>query len=369
MQTNEHKSDAIYALGHSEEERRRLIEQDTFLGGFTGRLFLDAGIGSGMRVLDVGCGVGDVSLLAASLVGPEGMVVGVDKDPLAIERARERVSALDLANVSFVEGDLRERAFDEPFDAAVGRFVLMYLADPVEALRRVAGYLRPGGGVAFHEWTVADPFLSLPHAPLWDRTADLLVEIFRRAGTQMEMGLKLRSAFLAAGLPAPGIRAERLIGGGPDYLGYDYLAGLIRSALPIMEQLGVATAEEIDIETLAERIRDEVVGLDGVIAFPNFAGAWVKKAGGPGNGGGRTTPPSAAEKKGDLRVGKRNASGYAHSSGPAARRAFAQDRTVRSQRPAGGVKRTLAGRGKRTSRGEKRTQWTSSVRRSDERGG
>ena len=89
------EDDAIYALGHSEEERRRLTEQDEFLGGMTSGLFSEAGVGPGMRVLDVGCGVGDGSLLAASsLVGPEGEVVGVDADPLALANAAERVRAL-----------------------------------------------------------------------------------------------------------------------------------------------------------------------------------------------------------------------------------------------------------------------------------
>ncbi len=147
--STEHKDDAIYVPGHSEEERQRLIEQGAFLRSFTERLLADAGIGTGMRVLDVGCGVGDVLLLVASLIGPEGTVVGVDKDPLALKRARERVSALSLTNVRFVEGDLRGLTFDEPFDAAVGRCVLMYLADPIEALRGTASHVRPGGIIAF----------------------------------------------------------------------------------------------------------------------------------------------------------------------------------------------------------------------------
>jgi len=273
MKTNEREGDAVYVLRHSEGEHQRLIEQQGFLGGSTERLFVDAGIGPGMRVLDVGSGVGEVSLLAASLVGPGGSVVGVDTDPLAIERARERVPALGFTNVSFVEGDIRTLTFDEPFDAAVGRFVLMYLADPAEALRRVAGHVRSGGIVAFQEWTAEDPVLTLPHSPLWELAFDLMLETFRRAGTEMEMGLKLYPAFVRAGLPAPSVRAQRPIGGGPDFPGYQFLAGAVASIFPMMEQLGVATAEEIGVETLAERLREEVAGLGGVIAFPSLVGA------------------------------------------------------------------------------------------------
>jgi SAM-dependent methyltransferase len=273
----EHKDDAIYVPGRSEEERERLIEQGSILGAFTERLFLDAGIGPGIRVLDIGCGVGDVSLLAALLVMPQGAVVGVDKDLLALGHARERVFASGLANVRFIEGDLRDLTFDEPFDAAVGRCVLMYLADPVEALRRIAGHVRPGGVVAFQEFTLGDLGLSFPRAPLFERTGALLQETYQRAGVDMEMGLKLYSAFIAAGLPAPSMRAERPIGGGPDYPGYHFLAKSIQGALPIMEQLGVATGEEIGIESLAERLRDEAAGLGGVVAWPSLMGAWTQK--------------------------------------------------------------------------------------------
>jgi SAM-dependent methyltransferase len=273
----EHEGDAIYAPGYSEEERQRLIEQAGFFGGFTERLLVDAGIGPGMRVLDVGCGVGDVSLLVASLVRPEGAVLGVDSNPLALGHARERVSAMGLTDVDFVEGDIRDLAFDEPFDAAVGRLVLMYLADPAATLRRIAALLRPGGIIAFQELTLTESGLTYPEAPLLQRTGTLINETFRRAGVEMEMGLKLYPAFIAAGLPAPAMRAERPIGGGPDFPGYRWMAQITRSILPLMEQLGVANAEDIDVETLVERLREEVVGSGGVVAMPTLMGAWARK--------------------------------------------------------------------------------------------
>jgi SAM-dependent methyltransferase len=273
----EHEGDAIYAPGYSEEERQRLIEQAGFFGGFTERLLVDAGIGPGMRVLDVGCGVGDVSLLVASLVRPEGAVLGVDSNPLALGHARERVSAMGLTDVDFLEGDIRDLAFDEPFDAAVGRLVLMYLADPAATLRRIAALLRPGGIIAFQELTLTESGLTYPEAPLLQRTGTLINETFRRAGTEMEMGLKLYPAFIAAGLPAPAMRAERPIGGGPDFPGYRWMAQITRSILPLMEQLGVANAEDIDVETLVERLREEVVGSGGVVAMPTLMGAWARK--------------------------------------------------------------------------------------------
>jgi ubiquinone/menaquinone biosynthesis C-methylase UbiE len=72
-------------------------------------LFQHAGLGAGMHVLDVGCGAGDVSLLAAEFVGPTGTVVGIDSSRRAVDTARLRANRAGLPNVSFIEGDLHNR--------------------------------------------------------------------------------------------------------------------------------------------------------------------------------------------------------------------------------------------------------------------
>ena len=82
------KQDAVYVVGDG--ERERLQDQATLLNPFTRYLFEDAGIGPGMRVLDVGSGMGDVALLAAEMVGPTGAVAGVDKNHDVLVAARQR---------------------------------------------------------------------------------------------------------------------------------------------------------------------------------------------------------------------------------------------------------------------------------------
>ena len=89
-----------YALGHSQQELDRLVFQGRFIGDLTAHVLRLAGLGSGMRVLDVGCGAGDVSFLAASLVGPDGFVFGVDKSPEAVAMARERAQQSRLRTCS-----------------------------------------------------------------------------------------------------------------------------------------------------------------------------------------------------------------------------------------------------------------------------
>jgi ubiquinone/menaquinone biosynthesis C-methylase UbiE len=74
-------SDASYVLGATEREHERLIRQSRIFNPFTERLFRNAGISRGQRVLDIGSGVGDVAMLVAELVGPTGEVVGVERMP------------------------------------------------------------------------------------------------------------------------------------------------------------------------------------------------------------------------------------------------------------------------------------------------
>ena len=90
-----------YVFGHSDAELQRLIDQSRFLGDLTEQVLRQAGLGPGMRVLDIGCGAGDVSFLAASLVGATGSVLGIDKSPEAVALAHKRAVQAGLSNVQF----------------------------------------------------------------------------------------------------------------------------------------------------------------------------------------------------------------------------------------------------------------------------
>jgi ubiquinone/menaquinone biosynthesis C-methylase UbiE len=263
-----------YELGHTERELERLDHQEGLVGHFTRQVFREAGIGPGMRVLDVGSGAGHVALIAADLVGPAGEVIGTDKAATAVAAAQARATARVLPQVSFRAGDPAELRFEWPFDAVVGRYVLMFQADPAVMLRKLAQHLRPGGVIVFHEpdWTGAR---SLPSAPTYERCNQWIVETFRRLGTQTRMGAKLYGAFVAAGLPGPVMRESAIIGGGSSASPWLHqIAELVRTLLPEMERVGVTTAAEADIETLAERLDREVATGGGIIIGRSEIGAW-----------------------------------------------------------------------------------------------
>jgi SAM-dependent methyltransferase len=155
-------------------EQRRLASQAELFDPLTERLFRAAGLGTGMRVLDLGSGAGDVAILAARLVGRDGEVVGVDRDPEAVASATARVAQGGMSNIRFVQSDLQTLdGVAGSFDAAVGRLILMYLPEPAVALRRAAGLVRPGGLVCVHEGDMAYDWAA-PMTPLWAQTLRLV---------------------------------------------------------------------------------------------------------------------------------------------------------------------------------------------------
>jgi len=265
-----------YVLGHSDRELDRLNKQAHLIDPITRRFLCAAGIEPGMRVLDVGSGAGDVACLAAELVGATGEVVGTDRSPAALVTARQRADARSLRNVVFREGDPVEMKFDRPFDAVIGRYVLMFQRDPIEMLRGLAVHARRGGLVFFHEPDL-DGARSFPPAPTYDRCSQWIQETLRLSGAEPRMGTRLFSTFIAAGLPAPLMQLETLVAGvannaDPLHLVAD-LAGTLASA---MERLGVATAAEVGLETLAERMISEAAAGASVIQGRFEVGAWSR---------------------------------------------------------------------------------------------
>jgi SAM-dependent methyltransferase len=270
--------DPVYWLERSDEETRRLVLQARLLDPITEWVTRNAGISGGMRVLDVGSEPGDVALLVARLVGPHGAVVGVDSDPRILDVARARAEAAGLGNVEFVAGDCRSADVGEGFDALVGRLILLYLQDPAEAVRSLVERLKPGGVVLFQEYNItSDSVRTCPRMPTWERQQSWVTAAARRAGLDEKQGFRLFRTFITAGLPPPEMRLDSEVGGGPDWIGYEYLAETVRSMLPLILATGVASAEQIDIDTLTDRLRAETVAHGGVVKAPDLVSAWSRK--------------------------------------------------------------------------------------------
>jgi len=267
---------ASYSLGHSDHELDRLTLQARLVGPMTRRFFQEAGMVSGMRVLDVGSGAGDVAFLAADLVGETGEVIGVDRSAAAIATATKRATTMSRRNVSFHEGDPAAMTFDRRFDAVVGRYVLLWQPDPARMLRRLITHVRPGGVVVFHEPDF-DGERSSPAVPTYDRCCHWVREVLRLTGVHAHMGVGLHSTFVSAGLPAPSIRLEALVAGEAEVSDHvRFKTDLVCTLAPEIERLGIATAAEIDVATLADRVRAEVIAAGSVIVGRGEVGAWSR---------------------------------------------------------------------------------------------
>lgn len=272
-ETKHEDARAGYVLGHSHRELDRLHRQAVLFADLTRDLLVRSGLKSGMRVLDIGCGVGDVSVIAAELVSPGGSVTGIDPAPEALAVARTRLEALGKPWVDFSPGTLESLEDGSGFDAAVGRFILIHLANPSEALSRLRGRLRPGAIISFIEFDLSTA-VAHPPLPLLQQCIAWVGEVYRRMGRQLDMGVGLFSAFRAAGLQPKMIGLTRITTS-DDQTGIDFLVESIRSLMPAMEKLGIASRDTVNIDTLRERLLQESASGEHCVFYPRLVGAWA----------------------------------------------------------------------------------------------
>jgi SAM-dependent methyltransferase len=268
-----------YPLGHSDRELERLAVQARDLAAHTTVLFRRAGISPGHRVLDLGCGPGDVSFIAAEIVGPQGSVVGIDRSPAAVETARERARRGGHGNVEFHVGDVAEVQPNGQFDVIVGRLVLMYLPNPARALARLRPFLRPHGLVVLQEGDVRS-IGSEPECPLVSQIREWMVQAFARTGCAINMGSRLGAVVNAAGFKAQGSWVSQ-----PSYVGtglsrLDWFADLMRTLVPTLEQAGLVSSDTVQIDTLAARLVAEAHARNSIVFAPRLVGVWARPNGG-----------------------------------------------------------------------------------------
>jgi SAM-dependent methyltransferase len=266
---------ADYPLGHTDAEHERLIRQAGHVACITERFFREAGIGPGQRVLDLGSGAGDVAMLVARLVGRSGEIVAIERDPKSIAKASARVTEAGFRNVSFSESNVDEIRAEKPFDAAVGRFILMYLPDPVAALRSISQLVRPGGVFVFQEPCWVPVLAHLASLPLWFATASLIDKAMRASGANHDMGTELYRTFVDAGLPAPTVRMELPMGKEP-YLAQWYYDTLC-SLRPQIDQQDLPIDSLGSLDTLVRRLQIEVAESKSVACWFASVGAWCRK--------------------------------------------------------------------------------------------
>jgi ubiquinone/menaquinone biosynthesis C-methylase UbiE len=268
-------SGSAYVLGHADVEVQRLLLQGRLYNDYTEHALRLAGLRPGMRVLDVGCGPGDVSFIAARLVGPTGTVLGVDAAPEMVELARARAAEEGLSAVQFKQAAIDAIAMDEPVDAVVGRLILMHLPDPAAALRHLGSFVRPGGVIAFSENDIIGA-RSTPDMPLFGQVTAGIVRAFEAIGLSPQFGTTLHTIFAAAGLGAPHLTLGTPIGTAAETDILAYAAEVWRLVLPIAQQHGFAIDELADIDDFVPLFRKEALAVNALITMPPIITAWTQ---------------------------------------------------------------------------------------------
>lgn len=268
------QSASTYALGHADVEVRRLLLQARLYDDYTEHALRLAGLRPGMRVLDIGCGPGDVSFVAARLVGPTGSVLGVDAAPEMVALARARAAEQGLTAAQFTHAAIDAIALDEPVDAVIGRFILMHLPDPAATLRRLNSFVRPGGVIAFSENDMTAT-RTVPHMPLFEQVTTGIVRAFEAMGLSPRFGTTLHTVFAEAGLGVPRLIQGTPIGTAADTDVLAYGAEVWRLVSPVAQRLGIEIDGLDDIDDFVPLFRREAQAVDAFISMPPILTAWV----------------------------------------------------------------------------------------------
>jgi ubiquinone/menaquinone biosynthesis C-methylase UbiE len=266
-----------YVMGHDDRERRRLSLQASILNPVSDQLLKRAGLSAGQRVLDIGCGVGELSMVAARLVGRRGRVTGIDLDDKALAIAETRAREQGIDHVDFSHSDIVTYRTDATYDAVIGRHIVIHTVDPRVVVGAVYSLLSPGGVAVFQEFDFSVVHRPFPEAPLYERGFEIFRAFFVKAA-HGNIGTRLFPLLVEAGFETPECRVEYPMDGGADSPFYEWLAESFRSILPRAQALGLVGSDELaGIDSLAERLRQESISRGCCLPGPAMVGCFARK--------------------------------------------------------------------------------------------
>ena len=240
-----------YILATGEAGARRLLLLDEIFGFHSREVLGRAGLAQGMRVADIGCGTGLVSLWIATQVGDRGSVAGVDMSGEQLRIAEKNAAAAGLTNVSFQEASAYETKLPRgQFDLVYSRFLMCHLADPAKALSEMRALLKPDGILVCEDHDDGGIF-SEPPTRAYKRLVEISDAVNRTRGLDSYIGLKLPHLIRDAGFRMPEVMVKQMAAlRGPSKRLWEIT---LREAAPAILAAGIATQEELD--TVCSEIR------------------------------------------------------------------------------------------------------------------
>jgi ubiquinone/menaquinone biosynthesis C-methylase UbiE len=266
-----------YVLGSHAEELERLDRQAMVIERPTRLLLHAAGLAPGMRVLDLGTGLGHVARLAGELVGASGAVVGIDQSRDALAVARQRAQDAGATHFTYEEADVTRWRAPEPFDAIVGRLVLFHVPDPAAVVAHHLQNLRPGGLFVAIDFDIGGA-RSDPSVPLLHEVVRWIEAAFRAAGAWPRIGARLGTILKQSGLERVATFGVAGYLSPDDPSGPAFVSGVVRSLAAAIVRHGIATDEQLNLGTLEQRIADSIREAGAVLLPPTVVGAWGYKS-------------------------------------------------------------------------------------------
>jgi SAM-dependent methyltransferase len=239
-------SERDYVLGTHDEEVERLGLQHRVWRPLMLDAFRRAGIGPGASVVDVGSGPGFAAADLAGIVGPSGRVLAVERSRRFLDILSERARRLGLAPIDALEQDVAEAGFGEAFaDANWCRWVLSFVANPRRTVAHIAAALKPGGRAVFHEYADYGAWRTLPPDPDLERFRTLVMQSWREAGGEPDVGLNLPGWLAEAGLEIVGMRPlVHVVRKGDDL--WEWPASFMASGAGRLAELGYVGQDEAE---------------------------------------------------------------------------------------------------------------------------
>ena len=231
-----------------------------------------AGVGAGMRCLDLGCGGGEVTFDLARIVGPSGSVLGLDMDDVKLALARSVAAQHGLEQVEFRQADVSRWADPQAFDVVYARALLQHLPEPLDLLRRMWAAVRPGGVLIAEDTDFERAFCDPPNEG-FDFVIGTYVALLARRGADANIGRRLFGHVRSLGAADVNLSATLL----PFSSGHE--KGLLASTLEFTSAAMVAEglASQADVAAAYESLARHVEDPDTVVAGPAMVQVWARK--------------------------------------------------------------------------------------------
>lgn len=262
-----------YAISGGREGKERLKLISEVMLPTTSQLLNTVGLGTGMTCLDVGCGGGHVTLLMASMVGPQGKVVGTDADGEILALAQQDAEAARLGNVEFRHTDASVCQEEEAHDLVYARFVLTHLSEPEKCLDAMVRACRPQGLIVIEDVDFTGNFCH-PYCAAYERYTELYQQVVHQRGGDPNIGPRLPGMLRKAGVEGVQVNVVQ-----PTHLEGDgkFIASITmqRIAGSIVAE-GLATEEEV--EQVISGLNEAATDHETLMSLPRIFQTWARRA-------------------------------------------------------------------------------------------